>query len=156
MTLSNEIIQLIVHARKSVEELADKYHDGGNWGDNLTGYCGIASRFFINLAKRNGIYNMRLVCGTFDGMTHCWVKYGDFCIDLTISQFNGFQNRRYRICKIDSDFYRTYYLPEMTGSSAVKYQKQWEDGQNYGACSNLLWQIHKSKYIREYNGLVLR
>lgn len=156
MSLDKNIITLVEHARHSVEELAYKYHDGGAWGPDLAGYCGIASRFFISLARRNNIYNTRLICGLFDGMTHCWIEYGDFCIDITISQFAGYKNRRYRIFKIDSDFYRAHYTPEIIGTAAVRHQKQWELGQNYESCSSLLWRIHKAKYIKEYNGLLLR
>ena len=151
MTLCNEMMQLIIHARRSVERLADEYHD---WGPNLAGYCGIASRFLINLGKRNGIHNMRLVCGTFDDNTHCWVEYDGFCLDITITQFNGFQNKAYRICMIDSDFYREHYMPAIIGHSAVKQQKQWELGQDYESCATILWQIHKRNYINECNGLL--
>ena len=156
MILSTEIIELIVHARKSLDILVRKYHNGGNWGDGVAGYCGIASRFLISLARRNGVYNMRLVCGLFDNMTHCWVECGDFCIDITISQFKGFKDKAYRICKIDSDFYNAHYLPEMIGTPAVKYQKQWEQGQDYESYASTLWRIHKKNYIREYNGMVFR
>lgn len=165
-SLSNEILELIIHTRKSVEELAIVYHDGGMWGDGLAGYCGIASRFLISLFRRNGIHNARLICGTFgtvesDGafrpsqLTHCWVEYGDFCIDVTISQFAGFEKKKYRICKKDSEFYYTHYFPELVGSTAVKYQKQWDE-QSYESCSSILWRIHKVNYVKEYNGLVLR
>lgn len=152
MTLPSKIIELIVHARKTVGDLAEKYHGGGAWGNGLTGYCGIASRFLISLARRNGIYNMRLIAGSFDGKTHCWVEYGDFCIDLTISQFNGFENTPYRICYRSYEFYKYYYKPEVIGSAAVQYQKKWDLGQSYESCSSLLWRIHKANYIREYNG----
>lgn len=162
MSISPQIIQLVSHARESVEELAATYHNGGTWGDDLTGYCGIASRFLIALARRNNIYGMRLVCGTFghiaddthDG-THCWVEYDGFCIDLTISQF-GFPKKKYKICLITDKFYLANYFPEMAGTHAVKFQKQWELGQNYESCSSLLWRIHKANYVKEYNGLVLR
>lgn len=150
------MMQLIIHARRSVEELVRRYHGGGNWGNGPAGYCGIASRFLINLARRNGIYNIRLICGTFDGMTHCWIEDGAFCIDLTIAQFKGFESKVYRICMIDSDFYRSHYVPEMSGSLAVKYQKQWEHGQNYESYSGILWKIHKKNYIMEYNGLAFK
>lgn len=161
MIIDDKVIQLTVHVRRSLEKLA-REHGGGYWGSGLTGYCGIASRFLINLAKRNGIYNMRLVCGFFNDRafhepsTHCWIEYNDFCIDLTISQFSEFHNKAYRICLIDSDFYRLHYTPEMIGSIAVKYQKQWENGQNYESCANSLWRIHKKHYIKDYNGVFLR
>lgn len=156
MSLSSEIIQLIVHARISVKELSDKYHNGGSWGHGLTGYCGIASRFMISLARRNGIYGMRLVCGTFDGMTHCWVEYNGFCIDLTITQFSGFQHKAYRISTVNGDFYRTHYTPAMIGCSAMRHQKQWEHGQNYESCATILWHIHKKNFIKEYNGVLFQ
>lgn len=162
MALSNKIIQLISHARESVDELANKHHNGGFWGDGLAGYCGVASRFLISLARRNGIHNMHLVCGSFNDKkysspsTHCWVIYGKFCIDITISQFDGFKDKKYRICTTDSVFYRTHYIPELAGAPAVRCQKQWEEGQNYEKHSPFLWQIHKHNYIREYNGLFLR
>lgn len=167
-SLPNEILELIIHTRKSIEELANTYHDGGRWGEGLAGYCGIASRFFISLLRRNGIYNARLVCGSFgttevDGifypnleLPHCWVEFGEFCIDITISQFDGFENKKYRICKKGSEFYSSHYFPQLAGTSAVKHQRQWELGQDYESCSSLLWRIHKSKYIKDYNGLVLR
>lgn len=160
MPLCDKTIRLIRHSRKTIEELAESYHDGGNWGDGLAGYCGIASRFLIGLAKRNGIYGMRLVCGTFNDpaweepVTHCWIEYKEFCIDLTISQFSEFHNKPYRICLLDSDFYRSHYLSELSGSNAVKHQKQFEDGQNYESCSSILWRIHKKNYRGEYEGLI--
>lgn len=156
MQLSSKIIQLITHARESVEELASTYHKGGAWGEGLAGYCGIASRFLIALARRNNIYGMRLICGTFGHITHCWVEYNGYCIDLTISQFEGFEDKKYKICRVNDMFYITNYFPEIIGTNAVRYQKQWELGQNYESCSGLLWRIHKSNYIREYNGLLLR
>ncbi len=150
-TLSNEVMNLILHARKSLEELI-KYHNGGLWGNGLAGYCGIASRFLINLAKRNHIYGFELVCGTFDGMTHCWVQYNNYCIDLTISQFEGFENKAYRVCLINSDFYRSHYNPDMIGSSAVRYQKLWEHGQSYESFASILWRFHRKNYAREFYG----
>lgn len=156
MELCSEIIQLIVHTRRSVDQLANKYHNGGNWGAFLTGYCGIASRFLISLARRNGIHNMRLVCGAFNKATHCWVEYENFCIDITISQFEGFHSKAYRICMTDSDFYRSHYMPKIFGSSAVKHQKHWEQGQNYESCASILWRIHRKNYIRDYNGQIFQ
>lgn len=159
MSISANIIQLISHTRKTVEELANTYHQGGAWGDNgLPGYCGIASRFLIALFRRNGIHDARLVCGFFhtqnEQSTHCWVEYDKFCIDLTISQFDF--DIPFRICLVGDAFYRKHYRREMIGSKAVILQKEWDDGQNYESCASLLWRIHKTNYIREYNGLVLR
>lgn len=156
MALSAEIIQLIAHARKSVEELADTHHNGGAWGEGLTGYCGIASRFLISLARRNNVYGMRLMCGTFGHITHCWVEYNNFYIDLTISQFEGFSQKKYKVGCISDRFYLYNYFPQISGAKAARYQKQWELNQNYESCSGLLWRIHKNNYIREYNGLILR
>lgn len=144
MQLSNEIIQLIVYTRRVVEALAKQHNHP--WGDYLTGYCGIASRFFISLAERNHIYNMRLVCGTFMDMTHCWVEYNGFCIDITISQFNSFQHKKYKICRLGAPFYTNHYVPEMIGIAAIKRQKQWQQGQAYENCSDKLWCIYQSKY----------
>lgn len=155
MSISAEIVSLISHTRQTVEELANTYHDGGAWGNGLAGYCGIASRFLIGLFKRNNL-NAYLVCGLFDGQTHCWVEYQDFCIDLTISQFEGFEHKKFSICVKRSEFYRKHYTFNLAGVSAVRYQKQWELGQNYESCSGLLWRIHKANYIKEYNGRFLR
>lgn len=163
--LSAELIALCQHAHDSVEELAFKYHDGGLWGLYLNGYCGIASRFLVNLAKRNGIFDMRLVCGGFCDLTvneedqivttHCWIEYNGFCIDLTISQFDSFNTKKISICSIGDEFYNSHYIPELIGSRAVKNQRTWTLGQNYESCSKYLWRIHHKKYPREYNGIFL-
>lgn len=142
-------MMLIRHCRNTVEDLAKDYHFDGLWGSNLAGYCGIASRFLIKIAKFNHISNMKLVCGTFDGNTHCWVEYDSYCIDITISQFFPFYSKKYRICRTDEEFYLSHYVIDMKGAEAVANQKQWDNGQAYDEYKNLLWQIHKCKYTNE-------
>jgi len=154
MALNSKIVSLISSARNTIEDLADNYHQGGAWGMGLAGYCGIASRFLIDLFRQNNL-KAYLVCGLFDNQTHCWVEYGNYCIDLTISQFEGFEQKRFSICTKNSIFYRTHYKIEMAGVAAVRYQKQWEHGQDYESWSSLIWRIHNSSYTKEYNGLVL-
>jgi hypothetical protein len=122
----------------------------------MGGYCGIASRFLISLAQRNHIYGMRLVCGLFNTTTHCWVEYEGFCIDTTISQFSGFEDLKYKVCRVKDDFYNTYYYPHLIGTKAARHQRRWELGQAYESYSSLLWKIHKKRYIKEYNGILFR
>ncbi len=85
---------------------------------------------------------MNLVCGAFDGLTHSWVEYDGFCIDITISQFTGFESKKYKICRVDDDFYMMYYSVDVRGSAAVSHQKKWTFGQDYGRHSKLLWKIY--------------
>lgn len=143
MPISAETIEFVRRSRKAVEILADNYHEGGFWGSGLTGYCGIASRFLVNLAKKYDI-KMQLVVGLFNGMTHCWVEYDGFCIDLTISQFKSFNTKKFSICKINDQFYNRYYTPDMRNNSAVRHQRTWQGGQEYSSHANLLWSIYRN------------
>lgn len=149
--LDNNVIEIIRHTRKILNKLVNDYHNGGYWGSyygDVTGYCGIASRFLINVAKRNGIRDMELVCGAFNNITHCWVEYNNFCIDITISQFPEFKNQPYRICEIDSEFYNSHYFIEVKGFAATKEQKKWGAGQNYEYCARILWDIDRSLKLK--------
>lgn len=143
--LTQELINLIESARETVFRLSNDYHNGGLWSgqNDLCGYCGIASRFLVSLARSKGI-EMKLACGGFDGFTHSWVEYDGFCIDLTISQFSGFEHKKYKICRVDDDFYRRYYSFDVKGSAAVSFQKKWGYGQDYGRHSKVLWKIYNS------------
>jgi hypothetical protein len=151
--LNAKIVSLIKCARKTVEYLAKNDHEGGLWSyDNdlsLCGYCGISSRFLISLGKYHNIHNMKLVCGTFDNKTHCWILYdNNYYIDLTISQFSSFETKKYIVGKIDDKFYKQHYRPEMKGYVATSFQKTWEDGQAYEKYARQLWRIYKNGYVK--------
>lgn len=152
MLLDDKVARLLPRARKTIEILARKHHSGGAWGSGLCGYCGIASRFLISLAESNNIRGMKLVCGTFiyDNALHCWVEYKGFYIDLTISQFDFHENKKYKVGKVNDVFYRANYNPNLIGSQAVNYQKKWTEGQDYASYATILWKIY-----RENNGTIL-
>lgn len=140
--LTPQLITIIKKVRNTIEELNLQLNNP--WGNNLCGFCGIASRFLIRAANHNGIRNMRLVYGYFenDYNTHCWVEYSGFAIDLTISQFSGFDKLKYRICKVGDEFYNAHYIPCVIGKEAISYQKQWRGGQAYSKHANMLWSMY--------------
>jgi len=122
--LSNDIMLLILKARKDIERLASLNEDI-TCGPGLAGYCGIISRYLIDLMELSGISGASLCCGRFNKLTHCWVEYGGFCLDLSISQFLGFAKKKYKICRVGDCFYSTYYENELDHRSAIEYQKTW-------------------------------
>lgn len=145
--LNAHIVELCRRAALSVKHLAAEYHNGGLWSVEypLTGYCGIASRFLVAVCGVNGIRNMDVVIGLFDDQTHCWVEYGDFCIDLTIAQFEGFEHKQFSICKVNDQFYKQHYEVGISGKKAVKEQQSWYSGQRYEDHSLFLWAIYRGE-----------
>lgn len=97
MTELEQVFSIAVDTRKICEaltesEVSDDMDFSGD-SDSLTAMCACASWILKNELRRNGIASL-VLAGEFvddNGQLcggHCWVKYKDWYIDLTVRQFS--------------------------------------------------------------------
>lgn len=123
-----EIITVIAH---EVREWAEMYAIDHNFPETLQGLCAIASGEIHSKLKRHDIHTtIRLYEGELLG--HCFLRYGDYVIDVTATQF-GIKDR----IVIEQH----HYLPDVewwlthqvfnSVEELKKYQRKrrWEDEQ---------------------------
>jgi len=77
----SEIQDVARATRRVIRELLKEHSD---WADpkDMLGACGCAS-----WALWTRLPSSRLVLGTWDDITHCWVEYDKYIVDITATQF---------------------------------------------------------------------
>ena len=141
------LIKVAKRARRDLEVL--NLLSGGNL--NMTGYCGVGSRWLQRLAHKKGI-DIDFIVGKYNdhivSSDHCWVQYNGYIIDITATQF-GFVDRI--IVLKDNDFRYTCRLKNI---KAIVAMKNWPHSQKFIKHNNKLKKIHinsftKFKYLFE-------
>lgn len=98
------------------------------WPDeaqHLSGYCMLASRFFIRIARKNGFQPV-LVKGEFDEEgNHCWTEWHGKLIDLTATQYDF--TEKVLVLPADHKLYR----PLLKGLSAERAVRAWKNPFGY-------------------------
>lgn len=85
---------------------------------NLTGYCGVASKYLETLANKNGIYP-QFVAGIFQSYNriidryglvsgHSWLEHDGYIIDITATQFRNV------VSKVERNFNKKVYICRTT------------------------------------------
>lgn len=113
--LDPKLLSLAHRIRQTLQEMATQETHWHWVKDDLGGACGVASIVLVEEMKKLG-FEATVVIGRYledcplgDApyrMSHCWVRFEDFIIDLTATQFNGIQ---YPIYVISKDHER--YIP---------------------------------------------
>jgi hypothetical protein len=91
---------------------------------SVAGYCGIGARYLEQLANNAGLHpvfcagifrNYNRILGTYqDKSGHAWLKYQDYIIDITATQFANVVSR------IERDFNKPVYVCKATNPHFVE------------------------------------
>jgi hypothetical protein len=148
-----QLLKIAEIARCRIELLA-KHEQGPS---NLTGYCGIASRYLQKLANAQGIFP-KFICGTFRFYNrifdkyltwsgHSWLELNDVIVDITATQFKDVKtkvNRSFGNPVYYSSNSNPHYLKYSDGMEAIRLVESWYE-ENLGELLTKIEMVSKEQ-----------
>ncbi len=131
----NKLIILASSVRNIIEDLSET---SLGYKSDLGGYCGIASKYLVDLARKDFI-RPTFVFGYFtEGnnslFDHCWVEHYGKIIDITASQFRTTQREKVFITEKSSYLYKK----EKSGKEAEDYFLTWKHPHKYSVALDII------------------